>query len=166
MALAQLKKLPWIIERRRKLGDRLTKRLQGVPGITPQLIPDGCKHTYFFFLFRVDTKKLEITTKELVAALEAEGIPANAHMITGGMPVYAYDIFQDLSAFPKSKHPFVNSEFKTDVSYHDVHCPNAEEAFNKVINLTINEFYTEKDIDEMGQAVEKVADYYACSKQN
>lgn len=166
VALAQLKKLPWIIERRRKLGDRLTKRLQGVPGITPQLIPDGCKHTYFFFLFRVDTKKLEITTKEFVAALEAEGIPANAHMITGGMPVYAYDIFQDLSAFPKSKHPFVNSEFKTDVSYHDVHCPNAEEAFNKVINLTINEFYTEKDIDEMGQAVEKVADYYACSKQN
>ncbi len=160
VALAQLKKLPWIIEQRRKLGDRLTKRLQHVPGITPQLIPENCRHTYFLFLFRIDTKKLNVTSKEFAAALEAEGIPAKSRLITGGMPEYAYDIFQNLSAFPKSKHPFVNSEFGTLVSYRHVRCPNAEEAFDQVINLTINEFYTEKDIDEMGQAVEKVAEYY------
>ncbi|MBE9481327.1 MAG: hypothetical protein IMY69_06495 [Bacteroidetes bacterium] len=60
----------------------------------------------------------------------------------------------------------ITGSYFTDVSYHDVHCPNAEEGFDTVINFTINEFYTEKDIDEMGQAVEKIADYYACSNDN
>jgi dTDP-4-amino-4,6-dideoxygalactose transaminase len=160
VALAQLKKLPWIIEQRRKLGDRLTAYLKNIPGITPQFIPEHCRHTYFLFLLRVDTDRLKISTKEFSSALEAEGIPNNANLITGGMPEYAYDIFKNRSAFPDSQHPFVNSAFGTDVSYQDVHCPQAEKAFEQVINLQINEFFTEKDIDEMGQAVKKVADYY------
>jgi len=160
VALAQLKKLPWIIEQRRKLGDRLTEHLQNIPGITPQLIPEGYKHTYFLFLFRVNTEKLNISSSEYAAALEAEGIPAKANQITGGMPEYAYDIFQNRSAFPNSRHPFVNTDFGTNISYQDIHCPNAEKSFEQVINMQINEFYTQQDINEMGQAVEKVAGYY------
>lgn len=160
VALAQLKKLTWIIEQRRKLGDRLTTLLKDIPGITAQLIPDGCRHTYFLFLFRVDTEMLHTTTEEFSKALDAEGIPNQANMITGGMPEYAYDIFKNLSAFPDSQHPFVNETFGTNVSYQDVTCPHAEKAFEQVINLQINEFYTEKDVDEMAQAVEKVANYY------
>ena len=161
VALAQLKKLPWIVEQRRKLGDRLTGYLKNIHGITPQFIPDGCKHTYFFFLFRVDTEMLNVSSKEFALALDAEGIPAKANLITGGMPEYAYDIFKNRSAFPNSQHPFVNSAFGTDISYKDVHCPNAEKAFEQVIVLPINEFYTEKDIDEMAEAVEKIANYYS-----
>ncbi len=160
VALAQLKKLPWIIEQRRRLGDRLTAYLKDVPGITPQFIPEGCRHTYFLFLFRVDTDKLKISTEEFSKVLEAEGIPNNAHMITGGMPEYAYDIFKNRSAFPDSQHPFVNNALETNISYQDISCPHAEKAFEQVINLQISEFYTEKDIDDMAQAVEKVAGYY------
>ena len=160
VALAQLKKLPWIIEQRRNIGDRLTNKLKNIPGIRPQIIPDGCRHTYFLFLFQVDTKRLHISTGEFSAALEAEGIPNQSHLITGGMPEYAYDVFKNRSAFPNSKHPFVNSDFGTNVSYDSGSCPNAEKAFERVINLQISEFYTEKDIDEMGLAVEKVAGYY------
>lgn len=160
VALAQLKKLPWIVEQRRKLGDRLTEHLKNIHGIIPQLIPDGCKHTYFFFLFRVDTELLNVSSKEFASALDAEGIPAKANLITGGMPEYAYDIFKNRSAFPNSQHPFVNSEFGTDISYKDVHCPNAEKAFEQAIVLPINEFYTEKDIDEMAEAIEKASNYY------
>ena len=160
VALAQLKKLPKIVERRRFLGNRLTNHFKNIAGVTSQQIPEGCKHSYFFFLFRVHTDKLNITSEEFAAALEAEGIPAKAKLITGGMPEYAYDIFQNRSAFPGSSHPFVNSEFATNVSYKKVHCPNAEKAFEQVINLPISEFYTEQDIDETAEAVKKVADYY------
>ncbi len=160
VALAQLKKLPWIVERRRKLGDRLTEHLKNIHGIIPQLIPDGCRHTYFFFLFHVDTELLNVSSKEFASTLDAEGIPAKANLITGGMPEYAYDIFKNRSAFPNSQHPFVNSEFGTDISYKDVHCPNAEKAFEQAIVLPINEFYTEKDIDEMAEAIEKASNYY------
>jgi dTDP-4-amino-4,6-dideoxygalactose transaminase len=160
VALAQLKKLPWIIEQRRKLGDRLTTKLKNIPGIKPQFIPDQCRHTYFLFLFQVERQKLHITSREFSAALEAEGIPNQSNMITGGMPEYAYDVFINRSAFPNSKHPFVNSDFGTNVSYNSVSCPHAEEAFERVINLNISEFYTEQDIDDMAEAIEKVANYY------
>jgi dTDP-4-amino-4,6-dideoxygalactose transaminase len=160
VALAQLKKLPWIIEQRRGLGDRLTEYLKSIEGITPQLVPEGCRHTYFLFLFRVATEKLNITIKEFSAALAAEGIPNKSHLITGGMPEYEYDIFKNRSAFPNCKHPFVNSDFNTNMSYGYVDCPHAEKAFEQVINLDINEFYKQQDITEMAQAVEKVARYY------
>ena len=160
VALAQLKKLPQIVERRRFLGNRLTEHLKNIAGVTPQNIPEGCKHSYFFFLFRVHTEELNIGSIEFAAALEAEGITAKAKLITGGMPEYAYDIFQNRSAFPNSSHPFVNSEFATNISYKKVYCPHAEKAFEQVINLPINEFYTEQDIDEMAEAVNKVAKYY------
>jgi dTDP-4-amino-4,6-dideoxygalactose transaminase len=165
VALAQLKKLPWIIEQRRKLGDRLTAHLQNISGITPQLIPDGCRHTYFLFLFRVEKEILNTTTKEFSKALQAEGIPNESNLLTGGMPEYSYNIFKNRSAFPESQHPFVNKTFETNVSYQDVHCPHAEIAFEQVINLQINEFFTEKDIDEMAQAVEKVAGYYSAKNK-
>jgi perosamine synthetase len=160
VALAQLKKLPGIIERRRILGDRLTGYLQDIPGIMPQAIPEGTRHTYFLFLVRIDTDKLQVTTKEFSAALEAEGIPNSANLITGGMPEYAYDIFKNRSAFPQSQHPFVNKEFGTNISYRDTRCLQAEKAFKQVINLQISEFYSDQDIEEMAQAVEKVAHYY------
>jgi hypothetical protein len=108
----------------------------------------------------VDTQRLNVTTREFSTALEAEGIPNQSHLITGGMPEYAYDVFKNRSAFPNSKHPFVNSDFGTNISYQDISCPEAEKAFEQVINLQISEFYSEKDIDEMGLAVEKVAGYY------
>jgi hypothetical protein len=112
------------------------------------------------FLFRIDTKKLNVTSDIFSAALEAEGIPNKAHLITGGMPEYQYDIFKNRSAFPHCKHPFVNSDFDTNVSYAHIECPHAERAFEQVINLEISEFYNEQDIKEMGLAVEKVARYY------
>ena len=160
VALAQLKKLPWIIEQRRKLGDRLTTKFKNIPGIKPQFIPDDCRHTYFLFLFQVDTQRLHITSREFSIALEAEGIPNQSNLITGGMPEYAYDVFSNRSAFPNSKHPFVNRDFGTNISYQDICCPEAEKAFERVINLNISEFYTEQDIDDMTEAIEKVAGYY------
>jgi len=160
VALAQLKKLPGIIERRRILGDRMTGYLQSIPGITPQEIPEGTRHTYFLFLFRIDTDRLQVTTKEFSSALGAEGIPNSANLITGGMPEYAYDIFKHRSAFPQSQHPFVNKEFGTNISYRDTRCPEAEKAFKQVINLQISEFYSDQDIEDMARAVEKVANYF------
>lgn len=160
VALAQLQKLPWIVEQRRKLGDRLTGMLKSVQGVTPQHIPDGCRHSYFMFLFKVDTRLLRVTSNEFSAALSAEGIPNQPHLITGGMPEQAYDIFKNRSAFPQSQHPFVNSDFGTSVDYAGQNCPHAEEAFETAINMTINEFYSETDIEEMGRAVDKVARYY------
>ena len=164
VALAQLEKLPAIVGRRRELGDRLRNLLGTVPGIETQSVPDGCKHSYFLFLFRVREDLLGVTAAEFSQALEAEGIPNKAHLITGGMCEYQYDIFRNRSAFPGSMHPFVNSEFDTNVKYRDGLCPNAERAFGDTITMNLNEFYTDQDIEETGAAIAKVAHHYASQR--
>ena len=80
------------------------------------------------------------------------------------MPVYMYDIFQNRSAFPKSMLPFVSKDLETNISYPKGLCPNAEDAFEHTFNFNITEFYTERDIDDMIRATEKVANYYRGEK--
>ena len=51
VALAQLERARAVVERRNGLGSRLSSLLRGVPGIVPQVIFAGCKHSYFPYLF-------------------------------------------------------------------------------------------------------------------
>jgi dTDP-4-amino-4,6-dideoxygalactose transaminase len=164
VALAQLEKLPAIVGRRRELGGRLTEMLGGIPGIETQTTPDGCKHSYFLYLFRVREDVLGVTAAEFSKALEAEGIPNKAHLITGGMCEYEYDIFKYRSAFPGSMHPFVNSEFGTNVEYRAGLCPKAERAFENTITMNMNEFFTDQDMEETAAAISKVAKHYASQR--
>ncbi len=164
VALAQLEKLPGIVGRRRALGDRLTALLGTIPGIEAQTVPEGYRHSYFLFLFRVCEETLGVSAAEFSRALEAEGIPNKAHLITGGMCEYEYDIFKNRSAFPGSRHPFVNSDFGTEVEYTQGLCPNAERAFENTITMNLNEFHTDQDIEETAAAIAKVARHHASQR--
>ena len=85
---------------------------------------------------------------------------AKAHLITGGRPVYLYDVFQRRSAFPSSSYPFRSRDMDTDRHYPPGLCPVAEEAFNRWITLNLLENYTEQNVDEMAFAVAKVAHHF------
>jgi hypothetical protein len=81
-------------------------------------------------------------------------VPNDAHLITGGRPVYLYDIFQKRTAFPGSTFPFGARE------YHAGDCPIAEDAFTRWITMNIYEHYTDGDIEEIAFGVGKVARYF------
>jgi perosamine synthetase len=157
VALAQLERVQEIVDRRNVLGTKLNGLLERIPGIVPQAVPDGLKHTYFLYLFRLEPEVFGCTTAEFSEALAAEGIPNDAHMITGGRPVYLYDIFQKRSAFPGTEYPFSLSERV----YRKGDCPAAEAAFDRWITMNIYENYTETDLEEIAEGVQKVAQYFA-----
>jgi perosamine synthetase len=156
VALVQIRKVQEVVARRRHLGERLNALLRGVPGVTTQTAPRGSKHAYFMYLFRLDPDLLECTADEFSRALAAEGVPNSAHAITGGRPVYLYDIFQKRSAFPGTEYPF-----SPDRYYRKGDCPIAEAAFDRWITMNISEHYTDTDIDEMAHGISKVVAYYA-----
>ncbi|NMC05413.1 MAG: DegT/DnrJ/EryC1/StrS family aminotransferase, partial [Candidatus Lokiarchaeota archaeon] len=160
IASAQLDKVASIVDTRNKLGMRLVKGLQGIEGIIPMKIPSRSQHSFFLLVVRVDPKCIKATVPEFCKALEAEGIPSEPNKITGGMPVYLYDVFQKQSAFPGSKLPFASKDLWSSASYSKGMCPNAEDAYEHTFNLNITEFYTEQDIDEMIEGVAKVAAWY------
>jgi len=155
VALAQLDRLQAIVGRRNALGGRLRKHLLLIPGVAPQKVPDGCRHTYFLFLFRLKLEELRCTAQEFSDALNAEGVPNQANLITGGRPVYLYDLFQKRSAFPGSDYPFRGR------NYARGDCPAAEAAFDQWITMDVFENYRELDVDEIALGIAKVARHFA-----
>jgi perosamine synthetase len=158
VALAQLKQVQAIVDTRNRLGTRLTELLRDVPGVTPQRTPAGSKHTYFLYLYRLSLDVLGCTSAAFAEALNAEGVPCSAHMITGGRPVYLYDLFQPRSAFPGTEYPF---SLSPDRRYRAGDCPVAEAAFDNWMTMNIYEHYREEDIIEIAYGIAKVARYYA-----
>jgi dTDP-4-amino-4,6-dideoxygalactose transaminase len=161
VGLAQLERLGEFTERRWQLGSRLSNLLAEVEGISLQRIPPGSKHSYFLYLFKIDPERLERSVEEFAEALEREGVHARAHLITGGRPVYLYDIFQARSAFPCSLYPFRSLDTGVDRSYPPGLCPVAEDAFSRWITLELLENYTDQNVDEIAFAIAKVAYHLA-----
>jgi dTDP-4-amino-4,6-dideoxygalactose transaminase len=161
VALAQLERLPAVVQRRNQLGTQLNARIEGLPGVTPQRVPAGCTHTYFQYLFRLDLETLGCSADEFSRALAAEGVPNKAHLITGGRPVYLYDIFQKRSAFPGSAYPFASADTASDRRYRPGDCPVAEAAFERWITMDLHEHFTDTDIEEIALGIGKVAVHFA-----
>jgi dTDP-4-amino-4,6-dideoxygalactose transaminase len=132
-----------------------------MPGISTQTVAPGSKHSYFLALFCLDLNLLSCTSQEFSEALYAEGVPNKAHLITGGRPVYLYDIFRNRSAFPGTQYPFVSKDIGSERCYQQGDCPVAEAAFDRWITLDLHEHYTEKDIEEIAHGIGKVAYHYA-----
>src|SRR5439155_23788443 len=64
VALAQLERVQDITSRRNQLGTRLNGLLGQIPGISPQLVPEGCRHSYFLYLFKLDLARLGCAARD------------------------------------------------------------------------------------------------------
>jgi perosamine synthetase len=151
VALAQLERVQDIVAARNRLGSQLDDLVKQVPGVTPQKTPEECRHSYFLYLVKLDLEELGCTTPAFSEALNAEGIPNKAHLITGGMPVYLYTVFQNRSAFPGSEWPLAGRVYQRG------DCPVAEDAFDRWITMNVYEHYRETDIQEIAHGIGKVA---------
>ncbi len=113
------------------------------------------------YLFRLKLDELTCDAVQFSAALAAEGVPNGARKITGGMVEYAYRIFQERSAYPRSTCPFVCTGSGANREYRMGECPVAERAFDEWIHLDMSEHYSEQDIDETAQAIAIVVQHYS-----
>jgi perosamine synthetase len=154
VGIAQLKKLDWICSQRRSFGDRITEGLSTIAGVTPPLVDKNNECTYWFYMFRLDEELFTCTRDEFCDALRAEGIPNRAGYIPD--VCYMQPLFQNKQAYPGSHFPFELS----DVTYERGLCPQAERILQTAVQIPMSEFYTEQDVEDIIQAVRKVADFY------
>lgn len=162
VALAQLKKLKGICERRNAIGEAITDGIKGLPGIYPHTITDGGKSSYWFYMFRINEKEAGASRNDFSKALAAEGIPNQAGYIPNC--VYEYDLFTNKNAYPGSDCPFGCKLYGRDIKYGKGLCPTAEEILETAVRLSVNEFYTDSDVDDIIKAVRKVSLHYSSSK--
>lgn len=162
VAIAQLDRVEWLCERRRIYGDGLTAGLKNIPGITPPLVKEGNRSSYWFYLFRVDESILGVDTDTFVEALQAEGIPCQRGYIPNC--VYEYGLFKNRSAYPNTHAPFDSPYCKVSRSYPSGLCPAAEDVLNSTVRIPVSEFYTEEDMQQTINAIVKVATWYTQNK--
>lgn len=155
LGLAQFNYLDSVVSRRRRLGDHLTERITGIPGIVPPGKPAGAEASYFFYMFRIDPSPMRITRDEFIAKLGEEGIPAS-----GGYtpwPLYKAPMFLNKSFFPGGIWPAEAVSGRT-YDYKSIHLPQAELALNTAITLDLHEGFSIEDIEDCATAIRKVAE--------
>ncbi|CAN5909496.1 DegT/DnrJ/EryC1/StrS family aminotransferase [soil metagenome] len=84
------------VSRRVRIAERLTEAAQGLEGLTPPVVRDGCTHAYYVWAMKLDAKKLGVSRAAFVKALEAEGFPIAAGYHA---PLYLLPVFQKRIAF-------------------------------------------------------------------
>ncbi len=162
VALAQLNKLRWVVERRRYLAGILTRKLETLDGISPLKPPKGCKASYWQYPVKVNTRLLGADLEEFSEALKAEGIPNSPGYVP---PVYLQPVFAKRRVYRDPRCPFECPLYGRKVCYSEGICPNAERMNKEVLIIPWNEFYTKRDIEDIARAFEKLVNYYLSRKQ-
>ena len=158
VGIAQLDRLKGICDRRNAYGERISAGIRDLPGVEIPKVLEGCRSSYWFYMFRIDESKAGVSRNEFCDALAAEGIACGRGYIPNC--VYEYDMFTRLNAYEGTKCPFRCPYTKHEPSYGKGLCPTAEKILETAIKMPVNEFLTDQDADDVIRAIRKVADYY------
>ena len=159
VGIAQLDKLKSICDRRNAYGTKISEGIKDLPGVYIPTIEEGNKSSYWFYMLRIDEKEAGVNRDEFSKALAAEGVPNQPGYIPAC--VYEYDMFKNKNAYNGTHSPFDSKYYGKDIEYYKGMCPTAEEILNTAVRLNVNEFYTDRDAEEVVEAVRKVSKYYS-----
>lgn len=124
IGLTQLKKIDRLVDSRERIGTRLTQATRGLPGLTPPLVRDGCRHVYYVWSARYDANQTGIKREKVVEALVAEGLPVYQGYVA---PLYRLPLFRNRRAIGDKGWPLN----LTDRLYVDGMCPVVERMYEK-----------------------------------
>ncbi len=149
------------LPKRRRNGEHLLKRLQNLPQI--KYLPlDTSERRNAFWMFPIvlDTDRLRVRdAREVVAALEAEGIPAGPVMWP---QCYREKAFQEHNGFGRLRYPFRDPAARPEaVRYDLVHCENAAWLEERTFWVPCHPVYELEHMDLIAQAIEKVLGTYS-----
>jgi dTDP-4-amino-4,6-dideoxygalactose transaminase len=156
IAAAQLERVEGISEKRSRLGNLLTEKLEGLRGIVPHLVHPEDRCTYWLYMLRIDPDKLKCDRATLVKALGAEGAQAAAGYIP--VPLYGNPIFQNHGFF--GGHWPVKEFGLTQMDYTKVSCPEAEAILKTGVRIVFHEAMSEEYVASIAAAIRKVATHY------
>ncbi len=137
LLLSQLDKLNAFSKRRKEIVRAYNEAFGKVPSIIVQKEIPESDTTRHLYILRLDLTKLQIGRKEFFEALDAENVCCNVHYI----PTYYFPYYERLG-------------------YRRGLCPKAEKLYEEIISLPLYYAMTDQDVQDVIEAVKKVADYY------
>ena len=150
VALAQLDKLVWGVEQRRKMAARLSEQIDDLPGITTPRCARDAVHVFWRYCLWVDENEVPGGSPALGAGLKRQGIAAAPRYIQ--KPAFQCEIFRDQRTFGSSRFPFTLARPEA-VAYSPDRFPGVFQCLRDVLVLPWNERFTEQHIDFIATAV-------------
>jgi perosamine synthetase len=160
IGIEQLKKLPNLMEIRRRNSKFLDERLGQFEGLTPPYLETDCVHSYYTQSYLYDAEIIGIPRDTFLAALRAE-LPSSYgrekdSLIGGGYanPLYLEPIYQKRVG----KCSFNCPRYEGRVSYELGRCPITERMhYTKLFTLEYNRpGMTQSDLQDVVDGFEKV----------
>jgi len=153
---AQLKKLPGIIESRRKVGQAIKEGLNARKAVSLGWQAPDTQCVYWFLRIELDLDALSVDKKTFCDALTAEGMPIaeSYRHIHCEMPW-----FKEKAVFGTSGFPWNCSDYKgpKDPQFK---IDNAISVTDSHFSIAMHENYRQQEIDDILTAIEKVEKNY------
>ncbi len=124
IGLSQLGKIDRHVPRREKLAGALSRGISGLPGLTPPLVRESCRHVFYVWAFRFEEQVVGCPRSVFIEALNAEGFPCWGGYLR---PLYLLPVFQKQIAIGSKGYPFSLGS----ATYEEGLCPVAERLWRK-----------------------------------
>jgi perosamine synthetase len=158
VACAQVRKIRDVVGRRRRNGDLLTELISDAPHLQPQRVLPDCKASYWLYGLTVNPDA-PFTAGQFVEALQAEGISGSPSYI--GKPIFlCSESVENQRTFGGTSHPWDHPRARKGIRYYEGLCPVTEDVLNRMVTIPMREFYEETDVQDIANAIRKVAEQY------
>jgi dTDP-4-amino-4,6-dideoxygalactose transaminase len=148
----QLKKLPRIIAKRRKLAAAIIKGLRSLQAVAlgPEL--PGTQGVYWFLRVRVDLGKLKVDKQTFAEAVAAEGLPVDPRY---SQPISRAPWFAQRQTYGKTGCPWTCPLYQGDPK-QEFPCPNAQDTADTNFVIYFHEGYGLREARDIVAALAKV----------
>jgi len=139
LGIEQLKKLDVNLTRRREIAARYTAAFRRMPGVIVPAVRPEVNPAWHLYPIKMDLEMLRTGRAQIFRALRAENIGVNVHYI------------------PVHLHPYYRERF----GYKGGEFPVAEAAYSRLISLPMFPAMSDRDADDVIEAVRKVVSFYS-----
>lgn len=149
VALGQLQKLDWVVQRRREVAAALSAGLAAEPGLELPHDPPGGRHAWWKYAFMVDPTVVQGGAIALGKAMKNRGVFCVPRYIQ--KPAFECQLFADFAASPVTALPWSHSDRRTAPQplFRRSDYPGTVQALDRVVVLPLNELYTQAHVDHV-----------------
>ncbi len=161
--LVQLGKMDAVADRYRAVYGRIVRQLKTYRQIVPRKSNDPAGEIGYLMRFFPETHELGA---KIVAALKAEGVSASTRGPDGKPDWHQYShMFPVTLQGPMAAgaSPFTDPRYLArggKVQYRRGDCPVADDLYDRYIGISLNQWYSPQDCDNIAKAINKVLGAY------
>jgi dTDP-4-amino-4,6-dideoxygalactose transaminase len=134
LGLAQLKKVEWMWNRRKKIAQRYHAHFKHLPEVSAPLVKADRESAWHLYVIRLSPDALTIDRNRFIDEMKKAGVMVSVHFI----PLY--------------RHPY----YSKDLLCASDEFPVSEEIYRRIVSLPIYPSMTDEDVDRVAASVEYV----------